>query len=238
MRRYDLGDPVSLRRGVYDLDGALTDTASVTLTVTKPSGQTYVATVLHTSTGIYDTTVPAAEIDELGPYRARWTLAGAISDVSDVEFYVSEDDDEDALPPLASVEHLGRKLGYVPEESERDRAETLLDEASELIRDKAGKTWVTDEGALESVPRRVRLICVASAYRAFTNPEGLTQRSIGDSSKSYDRTSREGGEAVYLTDDEIRSIRKAAGTSSLVAVTLESPYTGTLLDPWVEATLQ
>lgn len=229
MRRYDLGDPVTLRREVTDLDGNPVD-ATVQLVVTKPSGETYTAAVTRTDVGIYDATVPASEGDEYGPYRGEWFVSGEFEDVGEVRWYVADEGDD--LPPLASVEQLSRKLGYTPEGGEYDRAASILDEASELIRDKGGKTWTTSTGALESVPNRVRTICVAAAYRAFTNPEALSQRSIGDSSKSYDRSGREGGEAVYLTDDEVRRIRKAAGTSSFNSVTLVSPYDGSALDPW------
>jgi hypothetical protein len=231
MRRYDLGEPVTLRREVYDLDGELTD-ATVNLTVVKPEGGTYNATVTRTSLGIYDATVPASEVDEYGPYSGQWRTSGEFEDETEVRWYVADEGDD--LPPLASVEQLGRKLGYTPEpgDGEYDRAASILDEASELIRDKAGKTWTTSTGALEPIPSRVRVICIAAAYRAFTNPEALSQRSIGDSSKSFDRTGREGGEAVYLTDDEVRRVRKAAGASSFNSVTLVSPYGGTPADPW------
>lgn len=229
MRRYDLGDPVSLRREVFDLDGEPVD-ATVQFSVTKPSGDTHTATVTRTDLGIYDVTVPAAQLDEYGPYTGEWRVSGVVEDVAEVRWYVADEGDD--LPPLASVEQLGRKLGYQPEESEFDRAASILDEASELIRDKAGKTWTTATGALEPVPNRVRVICIAAAYRAFTNPEALSQRSIGDSSKSFDRTGREGGEAVYLTDDEVRRVRKAAGTSSFNSVTLVTTFGGSRVDPW------
>lgn len=238
MRRYDPDDSVSLRHEVRDLDGALTD-ATVTLTITKPSGESYSASVTNAAVGTYDATVPGDEVDELGTYRWAWSVTGPIQDESLGQFYVATDGDE--LPPLASVERLGRKLGYVPEGSEYDRAAHLLNEASELIRDVAGKTWAnTDTGALEAVPRRVMLICVAAAFRSFGNPEGLTQRTIGDSSKAYDRAGREGGEDVYLTKAEESDIHKAAGNEggSMVVVTLASPYGGYLLDTWAEATIQ
>jgi hypothetical protein len=134
------------------------------------------------------------------------------------------------LPPLATAAQLAVRLGYgeagFPTEAETDRAEALLVEASELIRDEAGKTWVDGGGQLDGVPSRVEKICLAAASRAFTNPEALTQRTIADSSKSFDRSGREGGEDVYLTDAEERAVRKAAGGSSFRAVTLESPYSG------------
>ncbi|MEV2236695.1 hypothetical protein [Micromonospora sp. NPDC049891] len=130
-------------------------------------------------------------------------------------------------PPLATLGQLGKKIGYTPTGGEADRAEGLLAEASELIRDVAGRTWLNDAGdAVVDVPHRVQNICVAAAFRAFTNPEALNQRTLGDSAKSYDRTGREGGEDVYLTTSEERSVRKAAAGSSFVSVTLVSPYGG------------
>jgi hypothetical protein len=224
MRRYDLGDAASLRREPRNPDGQIPDNITVTFSVVKPSGQVYTPPVVPNEDvdGAFDVTIPGSELDEYGPYDFAWAVAGDVTDVSTGQFYVGEP--ESALPPLASFEQLCRKLGYTPSDSERDRAEHLLDEASELIRDVAGQTWTDDDGALDGVPRRVGLICVAAAYRAFTNPEGLTQRSIGDSSKSYDRNGVDGGEDVYLTPAEEKTIRGAAGMSSLTVVTLVSPY--------------
>ncbi|HEX6685758.1 MAG TPA: hypothetical protein VF062_23485 [Candidatus Limnocylindrales bacterium] len=134
------------------------------------------------------------------------------------------------LPPLATAEQLAVRLGYAggdfPTQAEASRAEALLVEASELIRDEADEEWVDANNELEDVPRRVEKICLAVASRAFMNPEALTQRGIGDSTKSYDRSRREGGEAVYLTEAEKESIRKAAGSSSFTAVTMVSPWSG------------
>jgi hypothetical protein len=237
MRRYNVGDPVALRYVATDADTGAPVAVSGTLVMTKPDGTTYEGVVQSGGEGILDVTVPSAQVAAEGVYEYVWEVTGGLDGTEEGRFYVSAEADE--LPPLATVEDLRRKLGYLPEDSERDRAEHLLDEASELIRDKAGVTWTNAAtGALESVPRRVRLICVAAAYRAFTNPEGLTQRTIGDSSKAYDRAKREGGEDVYLTEAEVRTIRKAAGTSSLVSVTLVSPYESSLTDPWDAVTAE
>lgn len=225
MRRYEFGGTAPLRYEVRDADGELAS-ATVVLTVTSPAAVVSTPTVTATSLGIYDAVVPA---DEYGPWRYQWVASGALDDVDSGQFYVA--DAERDLPPLASFERLVSKLGYTPVDGERTRAEGLLVEASGLIRDVAEKTW-TDEtsGALVDVPIRVANICVAAAFRAFGNPEALTQRAIGDSSKSFDRAGREGGEDVYLTDAEEAAIRKAAAASSFIAVTLVSPYNGTYLD--------
>lgn len=233
MRRYDPGDPIALRYVATDADGAPVAVTG-TLTITRPDSTTYDGTPQSGGTGILDVVIPAAEATQLGRYEFAWDVIGGVDDSRDGFFYVGAIDDQ--VPPLASFDMLARKIGYTPEETEADRAEHLLDEASELIRDVAGKTWlVADTNVLENVPRRVARICVSAAYRAFVNPEGLSQRSIGDSSKSYDRAQREGGEDVYLTAAEEKAVRKAAGGGSFQAVTLTSPYSADyLLDPWDE----
>lgn len=225
MRRYDLGDPIALRQVVTDDDGNPV-AATGGLRLTKPDGTTYDGTVQSGGTGILDVTIPAAEASQYGRYAFLWSVATPFEDKVPGTFYVGPVDDE--VPPLASFALLARKLGADPvdfDDEERDRGEALLDEASELIRDEADKTWlIANTNALDDVPRRVARICVAAAARAFTNPEGLSQRVIGDSTKGYDRTGREGGEAVYLTKEEVRAVKKAALGSTFVAVTLVSPY--------------
>lgn len=236
MRQYDKDDTVSLRHEVRDADDALTAGANVAVTIITPDGTTASPGMTEGSPGIFDGAYTATQY---GPYRGRIVVTGPVSDVRTFQFYVA--DSEIDLPPLASFERFCRKLGYTPTGSERERAESLLGEASELIRDIAAKTWTNDlTGALEGVPVRVANICVAAAYRAFGNPEALSQRSIGDSSKSYDRTGREGGEDVYLTDAEEKSIRKADDAGSgMISVTLVTPYnTGTALDPWEAVTAE
>lgn len=236
MRRYDPGDPIALRYVATDeSDQPVAVTGALTLT--KPDGTTYAGVPQSGGTGIVDVTIPAAQAAQSGRYHFEWDITGGVTDTETGYFYVGAE--TDYVPPLASFRDLVRKLGFTPEDAEADRAEALLDEASELIRDVADKTWlVTGTNALDAVPRRVARICAAAAYRAFTNPEGLTQRSIGDSSKSFDRSGVNGGEAVYLTPDEERAVVKAAGGSSFVSVTLESPYSGTFTDPWDAVTAE
>lgn len=226
MRRYDYGDQAVIRHTVTDEDGTLTDT-DVAVSVTDPEGVVTSVGTVHVSTGVYDITIPA---DDYGLWRYTITMSGAVIGKVRGKFYVADDDDEE-LPPLASVERLGKKLGYTPTGPEADRAADVLDAASTLIRDVAGKTWVEPlTGVLDAVPRGIIRICVEAAYRAFGNPEGLSQRSIGDSSKSYDRAKREGGEAVYLTDAEKQRIGTLSNVASPTVVTLVSPYSGDPLD--------
>lgn len=236
MRRYDPGDPIALRYTATD-DAGSPVAVSGTLTLTKPDGTTYSGVPQSGGTGIIDVIIPAVEASQLGRYGFAWSVTGGLTDSETGRFYVGAIDDE--VPPLASFALFVRKLGYTPEDTERGRAEDLLDDASELIRDVAGVTWLTTgTNALADVPRRVARICVEAAYRAFSNPEGLTQRTIGDSSKAWDRSGREGGEIVYLTTEEEKAVRKAGGGGSFVAVTLVSPYSADYVDPWAAVTAE
>lgn len=231
MRRFDPGDKAALRHTVVDEDGAPID-ATVAFSCTPLGGDSIIIDPTHTSTGVYDVLVPLADY---GVYDFEWAISGAVTDIETGKFYVA-DNDTSLLPPLASFDLFARKLGYRPVGPEEDRAGDMLDAASTLIRDLAGKTWVdADTGALQDVPRRVARVCVESAYRAFGNPEALSQRGIGDSNKSFDRAKREGGEAVYLTKQEEDDVLAAAGSSSFTAITLVSPFSGPDIDPWAAA---
>lgn len=230
MRRFDQGDPVPLRYEATDAAGVPIE-VSGTFTLIKPDGSTYEGTPQADGPGVLTVVVPAAQVAAAARYEYRWDISGGITDVQRGRFYVAPLADE--LPPLADMRMFGDRLGYDPEETELARAEHLLDAASEAIRDESGRTWIAETGALEAVPLRISRICVEAAYRAFTNPEGLTQRSLGDSSKSYDRSGREGGEIVYLTEQERRAVRRAAGVSSFASITMYAGVPDPLLDPWL-----
>jgi hypothetical protein len=114
--------------------------------------------------------------------------------------------------PLATIPELEARLGRVLTGAELERAEALLDDASALVRDVAGKTWIDpDTGLLEPVPGSIRWVVLRAAERAIRNPQGFSSESAGD--YSYQRTGVEPG--VYLTEGEEKAIRKATGKKGL-----------------------
>lgn len=136
-----------------------------------------------------------------------------------------------ALPPLVSLDEFALRLGGISAADE-DRAEAVLADASALIRAEAGADWVDEEEELVDVPAVIVAVCVAVAVRAFRNPEGVRSETIG----GYAVTYADASTAVYLTAGERREIRRAAGRSTIGAITLESPYVDTTVWVPVEGT--
>ncbi|HYF74536.1 MAG TPA: hypothetical protein VD864_17030 [Nocardioides sp.] len=95
---------------------------------------------------------------------------------------------------------------------EADRVLALLADASDLVRDVAGRTWIDPEtGLLEVVPGSVRWAVLRSTERAVRNPEGYSAESAGD--YSFQRTGVQPG--IYLTEGEERAIRRSLGKTGL-----------------------
>lgn len=136
------------------------------------------------------------------------------------------------LPPLATLEALSERLGIDLDVETPDgaRAASALDDASALVRAESGREWLAENGDLEGVPDIIQSVTLAVAYRAFRNPDGTTQTSIGDVSVSFTREGVAG--AIFLTKAEARAVRKAAGRSSLTSIVLESAQPLSAADPY------
>ena len=129
-----------------------------------------------------------------------------------------------ALPSLASLEELTRRLGVALNEAEQERAQAALDDASALIRAEAATTWTdtADPPTLANVPAIVESITLSVARRAYENPSAHADKRVDDISVTYDRRRGEG--AVYLTSAERRAVRKAAGVSGVSTIELEGAW--------------
>lgn len=136
------------------------------------------------------------------------------------------------LPPLADLNALQDRLGRndlvdvhgAPIAPEGVRAQAALEDASSLVRAEAGKSYTDEAHAVldENIPDIIVSITLAASQRAFNNPQGATQASIGDVSVSFSRDGSAG--TVFLTKAEQRAIRKAAGRNTFGSITLASPY--------------
>lgn len=125
-----------------------------------------------------------------------------------------------ALPAFAVIADLNARMGENFEDDD-PRALAALDDASSVIRDAAGKSWVNDSGDLDlptdpssTVADTLRRVCCSAARRVLENPDGVAQEGIGSYSVGYSNSSND----VYLTKAEVRAVRRAAGKSGLQAI--------------------
>lgn len=117
-----------------------------------------------------------------------------------------------ASPPLASPDDLAARLGIETDELDTARAEAWLADASTLVRDEAGQSFLTAEGDLIAlVPDIVTMITLAAAQRAYENPSNVTQKSTADTSMSF---AARGDSPVYLTEDECKRLRRLSGAAA------------------------
>lgn len=122
------------------------------------------------------------------------------------------------LPAFASViDFESRYSGSVPA-VDVYRVDTLLSDASTLIREVAGDDYVDDDDALETFPALFVIVCCEAARRAYDNPQGLTGETVGN----YTWRGSTSGGSVYLTPGEAKRIRKAAGRMGAVSVTMSN----------------
>lgn len=154
---YDLGDGVNLRHYVYDRNDQLTD-ASISLGIVKPDGTTTSVTVTHTSLGLYDgnTYVP----DQVGNYVAKWTVSGAVTDVSTDYFSVADP----APRNYASLPMVKAQLSKESNDDRDDLIELAIRGASRKIDQVTGRRFYADTVATART--------FPTAGRVFKGPYG------------------------------------------------------------------
>lgn len=130
------------------------------------------------------------------------------------------------LPPLASVAAFEKRLGLSPgalQGADLARAEAALEDASALVRDEAGRSWVDEDGAV-TAPPAVVTVTLKAARREYVNPNGYTSEQTGPFSYQLPR----GETGVYLTEAERRIVRRTAGKFGMGTIATPSAYTDPL----------
>jgi hypothetical protein len=123
---------------------------------------------------------------------------------------------------LATLDDYEARYGPVADD-DRDRAETILDDASALVLRAVGDSeadWVADDA---DPPREVIIVVTGVARRALKHEDGVVREQLGEHAVTYRADSPW---EIWLTRQEERIVRKAAELSSAQSVTLVSPYSG------------
>lgn len=132
---------------------------------------------------------------------------------------------------LATVEEFAAR--HELDDADEELVEALLADASAVVlAEVAGSSaeWVTRAGEDEPPrpPKVVVSVTIEVAYRAFSNPDALAQARVADIAHSW---RAEIADALYLTKEEKRRLRRAAGRSSFRSMTMVTPYSGPIAVP-------
>lgn len=128
------------------------------------------------------------------------------------------------MPDLFAPADLATLIGS---DVDTARATLLLELVTGHVTDAAGGR------VFDPVPPSVKAVALDVAVRAYDNPKGFASESLGAYSYSRDSASTRGG--VYLTPDEKRTIRRAAGRTGLGTIELVRPLGVSDLIPAIDA---
>lgn len=123
--------------------------------------------------------------------------------------------------PLADIGDFEVRYGTTIAVEDRPRVVALLDDASALVYDATGQTFLDAEDN-QVVPGAVLAIVVAAARRAFENPSGFQSETFGDYTW---RGGVVGSSGVYLTKEERQVCLRATGSSAIGTIGLEGYLT-------------
>lgn len=203
------GDTVSV--GIADVFGLYADiTASgdVMLQERAASGTTEFTIE---ATGTVDVTNGTVATTIVAGDRVRWT-------------YLGTDPTPSGFVSLATFE--ARYAGTIPAADE-SRLEALLSDASALVSELAGTDYET-----VAAPATIISIVCEMVRRVYDNPNGLQGETIGDYTWRGGAATSSG---LYLTAQESRTIRRAAGRLGVGSITLTSCLPAPALDPMLGA---
>jgi len=126
---------------------------------------------------------------------------------------------------LATLEEFEARHGVLGDE-EFATVEALLDDASAFISGELSSSeaaWL-EEGSDEPVPGVVKAVCIQVAYRAWSNPDSVAREELGARAVTYRGTDQ--SDALWLTKNEVRLVKKAASVSSIKSIQVETPFSG------------
>lgn len=108
---------------------------------------------------------------------------------------------------FATTEDVGARLGRALTAGEESSVELLLDGATAVIAETAGKDddWATD---LSPVPSMLRFLAVELTCRALANPNALDRLQEQVGSTSYSAAFRTDGGGLLLTKTEELLVRR------------------------------
>lgn len=198
---------------------------------------TFRAYVVEDDTVVVAETTSGIEEYAAGEYRVTYTLPDVECTVAEIWRDPTADPEEEiselvvvagreAASPYSwspTLDEIRARLGKSElTATEIESIELLIEAASEVIVDAAGKT-PAQMAALSPVPRVLRFVAIEMICRTVGNPAGLAQLSeqLGAAQRSQ-TFRRDDGSALLLTSTEVMLIRRAVRKNTSGSVVVES----------------
>jgi hypothetical protein len=114
-------------------------------------------------------------------------------------------------PALATSADVAARLGH--DVDDEDQVQAWLEDASALARAYAGRTWLNaDETELENEPADVVGVVAGMVVRLISNPDGVTQESLGQFSQSF---GSDASQRLFLTAADKLILKAASGRTGI-----------------------
>lgn len=203
-----VGDIATVRY-TLKVNGVLTD-ADVAPSATAPDGTISTPTLTHVSTGVWDADIPATQS---GRWAYTFTASGAASDVESGTFRVLSSSSSTPLASPEDVVALYQPLNTL-EAGQVDRYLRLA--SNKLLLKIPSVSARMIAGTLDA--DLVTDIVASMVVRAFRNPAGLKQHSIGPEAATYDDRAASG--FIDLTAEEIALLSPVVSSAPVRSVRL------------------
>lgn len=121
------------------------------------------------------------------------------------------------MADLITTDQYEARTGRTLTTSQIPQAQALIADASALVIDLVNDSTITATWDMTTVPASIVPVVVGMVRRGIDNPHGYSQETVG--SYSYSSSSQTG---VFASREEARAIRRAAGTSGIASLNLDS----------------
>lgn len=136
------------------------------------------------------------------------------------------------MADLITIDQFEARTGRTLTASQFTQAQALITDASALVADLVNDATITGAWTDATVPASIVPVVVGMVRRGIDNPHGYSGESVG--TYSYAGASQTG---VFASRDEARAIRRAAGTSGIASLNLDSHLPARSHISWLDGAL-
>lgn len=136
------------------------------------------------------------------------------------------------MADLITIDQFEDRTGRTLTATQITQVEALISDASALVLDIVNDATITATWSSATAPASIVPVVVGMVRRGIDNPHGYSGESVGG--YSYSGASQSG---VFASREEARTIRRAAGTSGIASLNLDSHLATRPVVSWLDGAL-